>query len=55
MCNKHKVELQMQWQLLILLENLKLTSPKSIFIQSNFSSSEQSSTFKLKQQNLLNL
>lgn len=45
----------MQWGLLILRENLKFNSPKSIFIPSNFSSSEQSSTFKLKQQHPFNL
>lgn len=45
----------MQWRVLILLENLKLTSSKSIFIQNNFSSSGQISIFRLKQQNPFNL
>lgn len=45
----------MQWQVLVQLENLKLTSSKSIFIQNNFSSSGPRITFKLKQQNSFNL
>lgn len=45
----------MQWQVLINLENLKLTSSKSIFIQNDFRSSGPKSTFKLKQQIPFNL
>lgn len=45
----------MQCQVLILMENLKITSSKSIFIEKDFISSGPKSTFKLKQQNPFNL